>query len=233
MTPTRITAAAMTAVAALLLAAAPARAATVSRAVWHFDEPAGSTVARDSGNMGLQASLLDPRYRNVSFGHVDPVVGSYAHFDMGVLVTAPAPSPGTRNVTITMTARTSDPIGYANYVQAGTFTNPHGFWKIEETRRSPGGQFRCRFNGSLATIRMQLGPGINDGRWHTVSCIKRATYVEEIIDRVVVGHRNVAVGSILTGNERISIGGKYTPNAVVDPADMVHGDIAEVSVTFG
>lgn len=199
-------------------------------ALWNFDDPAGSAAAHDDGGYGHDAAI-DARYNNVQFGLSDSEVGTYAHMDMGLLRAGSTPDlvPGSRDITATVQIRTTYSAGFSNFMQKGNFNNGSGFWKIEMSR----GHARCRFTGDVATIGFETPPVINDGRWHTITCHKTATYVEQLLDGVQTKRRNVAVGAI-TNTDDVAIGGKYGKGgAAVDPHDMLHGDIALAQYNLG
>lgn len=211
-------------------AAAGSTSTGVVVALWNFDDPAGSSAAHDVSGNGHDAAI-DARYSNVEFGLVDSQVGTYAHLDMGLLRASSAPDlvPGSRDITVTVQIRTTYSAGFSNFMQKGTYNNGRGFWKIEMSR----GHARCRFTGDVATVGFETPPVINDGQWHTITCHKTATYVEQLLDGVQTKRRNVAVGAI-TNTDDVAIGGKYAKaGGAVDPHDMLHGDINLAQYNLG
>jgi hypothetical protein len=234
----KLRSAALAAIGAVVLAGTldPTGAAAASTAtgtvvaLWNFDDAAGAPAARDVSGNGHDAAI-DARYSNVQFGQTDSQVGTYAYVDMGLLRAPSTPDlvPGSRDVTVTVQIRTTYSAGFSNFMQKGNYNNGRGFWKIEMSRNHA----RCRFTGDVATVGFETPTVINDGQWHTITCHKTATYVEQFLDGVQTKRRNVAVGAI-TNTDDVAIGGKYAKaGGAVDPHDMLHGDINLAQYNLG
>ena len=67
-----------------------------------------------------------------------------------------------------------------------------GDYKIEY---QPTGQASCGFLGSAGSAEIIAGPALNDGRWHTVQCVKTATSIRLVVDGQTFSKR-ARIGSI-------------------------------------
>ena len=68
----------------------------------------------------------------------------------------------------------------------------------------PNGQAFCGFKGSKRSADIQAGPALDDGRWHTVQCVKTSSRITLVVDGRAFS-KSVTVGSI-TNSEPLIIG---------------------------
>ena len=145
-------------------------------ALWHMDEPAGATVMQDAigGHNG--------RLSAVTAG-VPGFLGSAYGFDHGSVAvpSAPALNPGAADLTTTIRLKATLVPATPDWdlLRKGLFTSAGGEYKMEY---QPTGQASCGFMGSTGSSEIIDGPAINDGAWHTITCVKTATAITLIVD---------------------------------------------------
>jgi hypothetical protein len=93
-----------------------------------------------------------------------------------------------------------------------------------ELQRS--GRASCGFEGTAGYSELVARPVINDGRWHTVSCVKTATAIEVVVDGHVFS-KAVELGSI--SNTRKVIIGTHSAGG----PDWYQGRLDEASIQIG
>ncbi len=199
--------------------AAPAAAAAVVVGQWDMDEQSGTTAFDSSGN-GLNGTLT-----NVTVG-VPGASGSAfefnGHSSKMIVPKSSVLAAGAVDVTVTMSVRTS--------VEPGTGTHDYDLWskggyQVEIFPKNGNGQARCKFIGSLGKQKIQAGPDLADGTWHTIACHKDATSISVTVDGTTYSLA-AKVGTLKTGAEAfIGVGS--------DGTDWYNGQLDDLSVRFG
>ena len=157
--------------AAWLVGAAPASAATGPVALWHMDETSG-TVMRDS--VGSHSGSL----HSVQLGLAGYLGKAYG-FTGSSYVSVPSASdlnPGKADWDL---------------IRKGKADTSGGEWKVEY---QPSGQASCGFKGTTSSS-LTRGPALNDGKWHTVQCVKTSSTIKLIVDGQTYS-KTVSVGAI-------------------------------------
>jgi hypothetical protein len=198
-----------------------------------LNEPRGARVASDTSGMR----------HNGSIGSHVTMTGSYADWDRhapnaGVfygaahLITIPDAAdgsldPGSGNFTIEMRFRTTDSFG--NILQKGQSATAGGQVKLQ----APKGKVSCMFRTPQGTATTGSGATpLNDGRWHTIRCVRTPTSVTMYVDGVRTGRKNGSTGN-LSNNKPWTIGGKLDCDAVKVTCDLFPGDIDYLTLTKG
>jgi hypothetical protein len=134
-------------------------------------------------------------------------------------------NPSGANITVTVHLKTTGtpPPAPADWdlIRKGLSTTAGGEYKMEFQH---SGQASCGFAGSGGGADLVAGPALNDGRWHTVSCVKTSSAIELIVD----GHvftKSAEVGSIANTSDVI-IGAR-------PGSDWYSGLLDEVSIKIG
>ena len=158
-------------------------------ALWHMDEPAGN-VMLDSvgGHHGTSAG--------VQVGVPGFIRTAYA-FSRRSFVSVPSGrglNPGRRKLTVAIRLNTTLTPARPDWdlMRKGVFGSGVGDYKIEY---QPTGQASCGFLGSSGSSELVAGPALNDGRWHTVQCVKTSTAIRLVVDGRTFRKR-ARVGSI-------------------------------------
>jgi Concanavalin A-like lectin/glucanases superfamily len=225
--------AAMAAVAAALVVAAPASAATL--ADWEMNEGPGAHVMTDSS------------------GHVNGTIGSAVQTGVSVMgatayrwtftsPTAPPAkperlvqassatlNPGAGTYTVQLRYRTTKHFG--NIVQKGQAGSAGGYFKIE----NPGGHLNCVFRGTNSAGQFQRkaveSPAVlSDGAWHVATCTRTTTGLTLNIDGSVVATARGSSGTI-SNSRPITIGGKLACDQVKTTCDYFTGDIDYIRIS--
>jgi hypothetical protein len=136
---------------------------------------------------------------------------------------ARALNPGRKKITLTIHLNTTGAPVKPDWdlMRKGVFGDGLGDYKIEF---QPSGQASCGFLGSLGSADFAAGPRINDGRWHSVQCVKTTTAIRLVVDGRTFTRR-ARVGSITNGAALV-IGAR-------PGADFFKGALDEASVTIG
>jgi hypothetical protein len=216
-------------VGALGLAASPAVAAPTTAALWHMDEPAGTSTMVD-----FSGWRNDGRVPSGVTAGIAGAVGSAYHFDGRSLVRVPhdaSLNPGTAPITISAWIRVPASLGKGDYnaVQKGVATTTGGAYKLEihaSTTRKFGFP-ACAFNGPTKAKNRVYGPvRINDGKWHRVECHLTTTQAYAVVDGQSGPVAKRAVSSISNTTD-VTLGGKPTNK------HYFVGDLDEVSIRIG
>jgi hypothetical protein len=204
---------------------------------WEMNEPAGATTMVDSSGNGhdgvigsdaaaegltsngsvYQWSLRCPTCLPVAPARVITVPDSPS-------LDIPDPT-----VPYTIQFRFKTHKGYGNIMQKGQGTTAGGQIKIE----NPKGYTSCVFlgaNGNYVSVRGTKP--LNDGIWHTVTCLHTARYVAQTVDGVEVGRKNRRTGPI-DNAKPFTIGGKPSCNQVKVTCDYYSGYVDYVKITHG
>ena len=171
-------------------APSPARPApgAVLVALWHMDETSGTVMADSVGGhngifSGVQIGL--PGFIGTAYGFGRGFVS---------VPSAKALNPGRKKLTLAIRMNTTvTPIRPDwDLIRKGVFVPGAGDYKIEY---QPTGQASCGFLGSAGSAELVAGPALNDGRWHTVQCVKTAASIRLVVDGRTFSKR-ARVGSI-------------------------------------
>jgi hypothetical protein len=143
-----------------------------------MDEPAGTAVTRDA------VGGHDGRPSRVTAG-VPGFLGTgyrFSHSSVSV-PSAPALNPGAANITLAIRLNTTQVPSTPDWdlFRKGLFTSAGGEYKMEY---QPTGQASCGFMGSTGSSEIVGGPALNDGRWHTIRCMKTASAITLVVDGV-------------------------------------------------
>jgi hypothetical protein len=190
-------------------------------ALWHADETTGTTMFDSFGTHNgtlhsIQVGL--PGFARTAYGFN----GSSSYVD--VPSTADL-NPGSANITFTIHMKTSGtpppPPADWDVFRKGLYTTKGGEYKMEFQQT---GQASCGFEGTGGYAELVAGPAINDGQWHTVSCVKTSTAIEVVVD----GHvfpKAASVGAIANTTDVI-IGAR-------PGSDWYQGQLDEASIQIG
>jgi hypothetical protein len=168
-------------------AARQARPALV--ALWHMDESSGNVMVDSVGG-----------HNGVSTGvqvGIPGFIGSAYAFSRRSFVSVPsakALNPGRRKLTVAIRLNTTLTPARPDWdlLRKGVFGGGVGDYKIEY---QPTGRATCGFLGSSGSRELTAGPALNDGRWHTVQCVKTTTSIRLVVDGRTFS-RKVRIGSI-------------------------------------
>jgi hypothetical protein len=160
-----------------VVAAAPANPAGLV-ALWHMDEPAGSTVMRDS--VGTHNGTL----QNVQPGQPGGFSGlayKFAGSSQVLVPNAADLNAGAAKLTVTIHMKATAVPATPDWdlIRKGVFTSAGGEFKVEY---QPSGQATCGFNTSTNYAELTAGPALNNGQWHTVQCVKTSTGIQLVVD---------------------------------------------------
>jgi hypothetical protein len=236
-------------VAAPLPAQAPAPVVTVAR--WQLNEPAHATVMVDASGNGHNGSIpaqTHPAMPQIITGVTQAGTKSAfyrwrnhcpacAPADPTRVISVPDAPDGSLDITdpnvhytIVFRFRTTHPFG--NYMQKGQSATRGGQIKVQ----GPKGNVQCLFKGANG-VRVGTGWGasrpLDDGQWHTVTCVHTATQVKEFVDdnpKPVV--KNGVTGPI-DNRTAMTIGGKLSCDQVTTTCDYFSGDMDYVKVYRG
>src|SRR5919199_3005601 len=168
------------------LVAVPAQAATAV-AIWHMDESSGGVMTDSSGN-GNNGSLKGAVQQGQS-----PAVSGSAYrwsglFGVVVVPTSASLNPGAADISLTVHANfTALPLTDYDLIRKGLSSTSGGDYKMEILS---SGKVLCLFRGTTATVKKRASrkqPPINDGRYHTLQCVKTANSVQVLVDGVSYG----------------------------------------------
>lgn len=191
-------------------------------ALWHMGETTGTTMhdsigAHDGSLHSVQLGL--PGFAGTAYGFN----GSSSYVSVP---TAPDLNPGGANITITIHIKTSGTPppspGDWDLIRKGYYVSSGGEYNMELQH---SGQASCTFKGSSNYIeQFTAGPALNDGRWHTIQCIKTATAVELVVDGQV--HSTAITIGTIANTDPIDIGAR-------PGSDWTQGTLDEASIQIG
>jgi hypothetical protein len=218
------------------LVAVPAAAMAAQVADWEMNDPAGSHVMNDSSPNNLDGIVASDA---ASVGLT--LTGSFYHWTHRAPNQAPAvPSRIVRvpdnplldlttpSETYTLEVRYRTTENFGNVTQKGQSASKGGQIKIQQ----PQGRPSCLFKGSLGTVTARTPTPINDGAFHTVTCVRSEFKVQEFIDGVLKSTKNGQTGAI-DNSIALTIGGKLNCDQVKTTCDYFSGDIDWVKVSKG
>jgi hypothetical protein len=225
----------LAAVAAFLLATPGMASAATTSGLWNMDEPAGSRTMTDSSGNGLHGTVGS----DVRTGVV--VAGATGYRFPFILPNKPPPRPehlvqvpsnprlNPDRGTYAVTVRYRTTQNFGNILQKGQNGTPGGYWKFEQ----PNGIVACLFKDSSGRQRaVRSRTALNDGNWHTVTCVRTATSLTLTVDGVRHSRLAAATGTIANANE-LSIGGKSRCDQSQVTCDYFVGDIDYVRIDKG
>jgi hypothetical protein len=205
-------------IGALLHAGSRADAATgVVVAAWSMDEKAGSVMydrVDDHDGRLHSVQLGQPGFKGTAYGFTG---SSYVS-----VPSAGSLNPGSAKVTVTIHLNTTRvPTNDWDVIRKGYFDSPGGEFKVEY---QSSGQASCGFKGSKGYRELIAGPALDDGRWHTVRCVKTTSAIQLIVD----GQRFSAAANIgsISNTEPIVIGSRPGTQYFI-------GRLDQASIRFG
>lgn len=192
-------------------------------AQWHMDETSGTVMvdAVGSHNGVLHAVQFgQPGFSGTAYGFNG--TSSYANVPAA---SATDLNPGSANITFTIHLQTTGtpPPAPADWdlFRKGLYTTGGAEYKMEFQQT---GQASCGFEGTGGYAELIAGPAINDGQWHTISCVKTATAIQVVVDGQVFS-KAANVGSI-SNNSDVVIGAR-------PGSDWYKGQLDEASIQIG
>ena len=190
-------------------------------ALWHMDETSGTTMFDSVGthNGTLHSTQIGlPGFTGTAFGFN----GSSSYVNVP---TAADLNPGSAKITITIHLKTSGtppaPPADWDVIRKGLYTTTGGEYKMEFQQ---SGQASCGFEGSAGYAELVAGPSINNGQWHTVSCVKTSTAIQVVVDGQIFS-KTANVGAIANTAD-VVIGAR-------PGSDWYQGQLDEASIQIG
>ena len=174
--------------AALLLGVGPASATAGPVALWHMDETSGSVMhdANGSHSGSLHSVQLGQSgYEGTAYGFTGSSSVSVA--------SASDLNAGSRDITVTIHLKATSVPKKPDWdlIRKGKADTSGGEWKMEY---QPSGQASCGFKGKTSAS-LTKGPALNNGKWHTVQCVKTSSSIKLIVDGQTYS-KSVSIGSI-------------------------------------
>ena len=206
---------------ALILMSAGAASASTPAAIWHMNDPAGSTTMADSSgnlNTGVLHNVIAGaagkfgtafKFRTAAKSYVE-------------VADSPSLNPGSQPLSISFWFNTLSVPSSGDYdlVRKGTY--PGAEYKIELLKT---GAINCEFAGTLSHVVMTAGLGLNNGKWHQVQCISNSAFSELLIDGALAVKTSQVAGAI-TNTSPVEIGAHPT-------FDFYQGRLDEVTIAVG
>jgi hypothetical protein len=196
---------------------APRPVPTGLRALWHMDEPSGSSMFDSVG--GHTGTL-----HSVSPGQPG-FLGSAYGFGGSGYVSVPSSSalnPGSSPVTIAIHIKTTlrPPPEDWDLIRKGIAGDP-GEYKVEYY---PDGRASCGFGGTSGHVELKAGPVLSDGQWHAIECTKTSSGIRLVVDGQTFS-KSGGVGSITNG-AAVAIGAR-------PGSEFFKGSLDEASISVG
>jgi hypothetical protein len=189
-------------------------------ALWHMDETSGSTMLDSAGqNDGTLNSVTPglPGFSGLAYGFN----GSSSYVSVP---SAASMNPGSGNFSFTIvlqaTGTPPPPPEDWDLIRKGDITTQGGEYKMEFQN---SGQASCGFKGTHYA-ELVAGPALNDGQWHTITCVKTASDIELIVDGQTFS-TPATVGSI-SNTAPVVIGSH-------PGADWYQGSLDEAAISIG
>src|SRR6476620_4618523 len=190
-------------------------------ALWHMDETSGTTMF---DSVGTHNGTLHSTQIGLS-GFTGTAVGCNGSSSYVNVPTAADLNPGSANITITIHLKTSgtppSPPADWDVIRKGLYTTTGGEFKMEFQQ---SGQASCGFKGSAGYAELVAGPSINNGQWHTVSCVKTSTAIQVVVDGQIFS-KTANVGAIANTAD-VVIGAR-------PGSDWYQGQLDEASIQIG
>jgi hypothetical protein len=185
-------------------------------------------TGRSYGFNDSSSYVHNGRLHSVQLGPPGFAGTSYGFNGSSSYVTVPSSAdlnPGSATITFTIHLKTTGtpPPAPADWdlLRKGVYKTGGGIYKME--LRGTGKLF-CGFKGTRGYAGLARGPAINDGRWHTVSCVKTSTAIEVVVDGLVFTKAK-AIGSI-ANTTAVTIGSH-------PGSDWYKGQLDEASIRIG
>jgi hypothetical protein len=196
--------------------ASPAR--TV--ALWRMDERHGRLM-RDA------VRSHDGRLRSVRLG-VPGFAGTAYRFDgresQVAVHSASDLNPHRKRIVVALHMRTNGRPAKSHdwdLIRKGFYSTPGGEYKMEYYA---SGRASCGFNGSSDYAELVARPRLDDGRWHSVRCVKNRSRIKTIVDGRAFSKR-ARVGRIANG-ARVVVGAR-------PGSDWYRGSLDQARVKIG
>jgi hypothetical protein len=193
-------------------------------ALWHMDETSGQMIdsavngsAADNGTItNVQRGVLGSP--GLAYRFKGSSSESYVTVPHSADLT-PGSADFSFSAKVRFTVNPSATVVDYDLLRKGLSTTPGGDYKMEILG---SGKAFCQWKGSAGNTSIRNNVALNDGRWHTVTCIKTTSQVKIRVDGTLKT-KAFAVGSI-TNTAALFIGSK--PNA-----DEYLGDMDEAFVS--
>jgi hypothetical protein len=191
-------------------------------ALWHMDETSGTTMfdsaGQNNGTLTPSVTLGLPGFSGNAYGFD----GSSSYVSVP---SADSMNPGSVNFSFTIAVQTTgtpppSPEDW-DLIRKGDITTPGGEYKMEFQST---GQASCGFKGSTRYAELVAGPKLNDGQWHTITCVKTSSDIELIVDGQTFATA-ATVGSI-SDSAPVVIGSH-------PGADWYQGSLDEATISIG
>lgn len=203
---------------AAVRAVAAVAAGAQTQDTWHMDESSGTSMDDSTGSH-------PGKLHSINLGQTgDPSVaaGGSGYGFNGTSSYVSIPDSADLNahfseVHISFSLRTSTVPAKPDYDLFRKGEAPGQEYKVE---LQPNGQASCTFIGTLASVTVQAGPDLHDGKWHRIQCEKFDSSVRLTIDGASFS-KTRAVGSI--SNTFNMIVGAYPTG------DFYKGDLDELT----
>jgi Concanavalin A-like lectin/glucanases superfamily len=202
-------------------AATPVVQASLAAALWHMDETSGTTMFDSAGqnNGTLNSVTLGlPGFNGSAYGFN----GSSSYVSVP---SADSMNPGGANFSFTIDLQTTGtpppPPADWDLIRKGDSTTKGGEYKMEFQH---SGQASCGFKGSTSYAELAAGPALNDGQWHTITCVKTSSDIELIVDGQTFA-TPATVGSI-SNTAPVTIGSHPF-------SDWYQGSLDEAAISIG
>lgn len=187
-----------------------------------MDETSGTTMHDSTSAAGTSNGTT----HSVKLGVTGKVGKAYSLNGTSSYVSVPSTglNPGSSPVKVTINLKTTKLPTYADWdlIRKGYFTTTGGEIKAE---LMPSGRASCGFKGSSGYAELEAGPSnLNNGAWHTVSCIKTSNSIQLRVDGQSFT-KTATVGSI--SNSQPVIIGAYPGS------EYFQGSLDEASISLG
>jgi hypothetical protein len=191
-------------------------------ALWHMDEASGTTMfdsaGQNNGTLTPSVAVGQPGFSGTAYGFD----GSSSYVSVP---SADSMNPGSGNFSFTIALQTTgtpppSPQDW-DLIRKGDITTAGGEYKMEFQST---GQASCGFKGNTHYAELVAGPKLNDGQWHTVTCVKTSTDIEIIVDGETFA-TPVIVGPI-SNTAPVTIGSH-------PGADWYQGSLDEANISIG
>jgi S1-C subfamily serine protease len=216
----RITVAAVSAVAPILLFAGTAEAAT-NAAVYHMTSPKSLVDSTGKNNGTTTAITSVPGSSGKGFGFNGTTSKAVAPNSASL-------NPGTANLRLTAHVMFTDlptatGVGDYDLMRKGQAGTIGGEYKMEILG---GGNAYCHFQGANKVIgKVSDTRNLADGKWHTITCLKTATSVKITVDGV--SHTAKATLDSISNTKELVIGSQS------GGGDWYKGAMDEVVIAVG
>lgn len=211
---------------------APASGSATVAGLWTFDEPEGERTAADLGPDGLKGMVGDEVRTGLDedgvlvyrFPKVAPNSPPVRPGHLVEVKDAPRLDPDDAVFTVTVRFRSAS--SPANIVQKGQRDSAGGYWKVEQV----DGRVRCAFvDADLAGVSASSTRRTDDGRWHTVMCVRTPKDVTLYLDGVRVMRVGGSTAPI-ANRWPLVIGGKKDCDQASIGCDYFSGDVDLVRI---